>query len=198
MAGLHSALYLAEQGKKVVLIERNICGGSTTGKSAGFLTPDSELELSQLMRRYGNVNARKVWSIPAQGVDLIKAAVVKYGINCDFREQDSLFLGIGRTGRKEVLEESKSRKEFGFPFTLHDGKKVKGVNGGTYAAGVQYNNTYGINPLLYAQGLKNALVKLRVEVYESTEVTKIENNIAKTHLGSIKAKKIIVCIDKIN
>ena len=51
MAGLHAALHLAQSGCQVTLIERNICGGSSTGKSAGFLTPDSELELSQLLRR---------------------------------------------------------------------------------------------------------------------------------------------------
>jgi gamma-glutamylputrescine oxidase len=45
-AGLAAALRLVGSGKKVVLLDRNICGGSSTGKSAGFLTPDSELELS--------------------------------------------------------------------------------------------------------------------------------------------------------
>lgn len=57
-AGLAAALRFIGIGKKVVLLERNICGGSSTGKSAGFLTPDSELELSQLLRRYGKRSQR--------------------------------------------------------------------------------------------------------------------------------------------
>jgi gamma-glutamylputrescine oxidase len=43
-AGLAAAARLMGTGKKVVLLERNICEGSSTGKSAGFMTPDSELE----------------------------------------------------------------------------------------------------------------------------------------------------------
>jgi len=52
-AGLAAALELSKNKVKTVLLERNICGGSSTGKSAGFLTPDSELELDQLLRRFG-------------------------------------------------------------------------------------------------------------------------------------------------
>ena len=53
IAGLHAALRLVDSGKKVVLLEKNICGGSSSGKSAGFLTPDSEEDFQKLIQRYG-------------------------------------------------------------------------------------------------------------------------------------------------
>jgi len=198
MAGLHAALRLTKSGRSVVLLERNICGGSSTGKSAGFLTPDSELELSQLERRYGLEGAREMWSIPSQGVDLIVQAIREHKFDCDFQEQDSLFLGIGRMGRNTVHEEAEAREQLKFPYTLYDDpKELKEVNTGHgYTSGVRYNGTYGINPLLYCQELKGALVKMGVKVFESTEVTEIHEHTAKTHLGSIKAKDIIVCLDK--
>ena len=53
-AGLHAALKLVESGKKnIVLLEKRICGGSSSGKSAGFLTPDSEEDFQKLIQRYG-------------------------------------------------------------------------------------------------------------------------------------------------
>ncbi|HKT21396.1 MAG TPA: FAD-dependent oxidoreductase, partial [Nitrososphaerales archaeon] len=94
-AGLAAAARLAESGKKVILVERNICGGSSTGKSAGFLTPDSELELSQLMRRFGKQGAKDLWDVPVKGVDLMLSRIKGGGIDCDLQKQDSLYLGKG-------------------------------------------------------------------------------------------------------
>lgn len=197
MAGLHAAAHLADKGRKVVLLEKNICGGSSTGKSAGFLTPDSELELADLVRRYGIEDAKKVWSIAAQGVDIIVDNIKKYQINCDFIEQESLFVGIGKGGAEGVKEEARSRTAFGFPHTLYDDLTLKTVNTGLgYTAGLAYGGTYGINPLLYSQELKAILLKQGVEIFESTEVMRIHDQVAKTHLGSVTAQNIIVCIDK--
>ena len=46
-AGLHAALKLVDTGKKVVLLEKRFCGGSSSGQSGGFLTPESEEDLRQ-------------------------------------------------------------------------------------------------------------------------------------------------------
>ncbi|MBI1866508.1 MAG: FAD-binding oxidoreductase, partial [Candidatus Staskawiczbacteria bacterium] len=197
MAGLHAAKYLTEAGRKVVLLERNICGGSSTGKSAGFLTPDSELELGQLVRRYGSEDAKVVWSIASQGVDLIIQNIKKHDIKCDLLKQDSLFVGLGQKGSQEVQEEAYARKKLNLPFTLYHKEELKKINTGReYTLGIQYSDTYGINPLLYAQELKKILLTLGVKIYESTEVTEIKGHTAKTHLGSVTAENIIICIDK--
>ena len=68
-AGLAAAMRVSGAGKDVVLLERNICGGSTTGKSSGFLTPDSDLELQQLERRFGRDGARVCGDAPVRGVE---------------------------------------------------------------------------------------------------------------------------------
>ena len=66
-----AAAQFLRKGLKVVLIDKNIIGGSSSGRSAGFLTPDSELELHQLCRRYGNQAAREIWDAPCRGIDVI-------------------------------------------------------------------------------------------------------------------------------
>jgi heterodisulfide reductase subunit A-like polyferredoxin len=44
-SGVSAAAEFLRKGLSVVLIEKNIVGGSSSGRSAGFLTPDSESEL---------------------------------------------------------------------------------------------------------------------------------------------------------
>ena len=43
-SGVSAAAEFLRKGLRVVLIDKNIIGGSSSGRSAGFLTPDSELE----------------------------------------------------------------------------------------------------------------------------------------------------------
>ena len=76
----------------------SICGGSSTGKSGGFLTPDSELELSQLKRRFGPQGAKDLWEVPVRGIDRMLSVIAENNIECSLQKQDSLFLGKGRSG----------------------------------------------------------------------------------------------------
>jgi gamma-glutamylputrescine oxidase len=195
--GLSAARKLMESGLHVVLLERNICGGSSTGKSAGFLTPDSELELSQLIRRFGVQGARDLWEVPTQGIQLMKSTIEAHGIECDFMRQDSLFLGKGASGLKDVLEEFEGRKKLGYKQTLYGAAEIPSILGSrSYSGGVRYSDTYGINALQYAQSLKEVLLEKGVEIYEASEVRSISGHTAKTHLGSVTADVIILCADK--
>jgi gamma-glutamylputrescine oxidase len=197
-AGLSAAARLMNSGRRVVLLEKNICGGSSTGKSAGLLTPDSELELSQLIRRFGIECARDLWDIPLQGISIIKDLVEKYNIQCDFIKQDSLFLGNGGTGLKNVLDEVAARKSLGLKQEFYDAQNVQAILGTTaYTGGVRYTDTYVINALRYAHGIKRVLIDNGVEIYEASEVRALNGHTAQTHLGSVTAESIILCADKI-
>jgi len=198
-AGLAAAARFVGTGKKVVLVERNICGGSSTGKSAGFLTPDSELELSQLTRRFGKQGAKDLWDVPVRGIGLMLARIRKNGIECDLQKQDSLYLGKGKGGQKAVEEEAQSRRNLGYESQVYLGDEVREVIGsGGYSSGVRYKDTYGVDALRYAQGMKTALLQAGVQVYESSEVTAFAGHRAKTHMGSVTADQIIFCADKLN
>ena len=92
-----------------MLIEKNIVGGSSSGRSAGFLTPDSELELHQLVRRYGVKAAAEIWEAPLPGIERIVATIKKHDIECGLLKQDSLFLGLGKGGKEAVDSELECR-----------------------------------------------------------------------------------------
>ena len=93
-SGVSAAAEFLSKGHKVVLLEKNILGGGTSGRSAGLLTPDSELELNQLVRRYGPEAAKDIWDAPCRGIDRIVDAIKKHNIECGLLVQDSLYLGI--------------------------------------------------------------------------------------------------------
>ena len=198
-AGLSAAYSLMNKGLKIVILEKNICGGSSSGKSAGFLTPDSELELSQLLRRFGKTGASDLWHVATTGVEMMALRIKDHNIPCDFQVQDSLFLGIGENGWQDIKDEMKSRKALGFEQKLYPQSELKHIIGSDgYSGAVRYKGTYGIDALLYCQGMKKILIQNGVEIYEATEVLSLNDHCAKTHLGSVNADQIIFCADKLD
>ncbi len=198
MSGVSCAMELMGKGLDVVLVEKNILGGSSSGRSAGFLTPDSELELSQLVRRFGVKGAREIWEVPVRGIELIKGHVERHGITCDFRRQDSLFVGIGESGWKDVRAEYDSRSEVGFTDqVLYDERELEQRVGSVgFTGAVRYPNTYGIDALQYLQGLKRVLLDQGVRIFENTEIRALKGNTAHGHAGTITAAQVVVAIDK--
>jgi gamma-glutamylputrescine oxidase len=185
-------------GKKVVLLERNICGGSSTGKSAGFLTPDSELELEQLIRRFGPAGARDLWEVPLRGIDTMLSLISSSGTECDLQKQDSLFLGKGRGGIKSVSAEDATRRRLGYESQVYYGTELASVIGSDgYSAAVRYKDTYGVDGLRYAQGVKGMLLDGGVQVFESSAVVSFSGHQARTHMGSVTADEVIFCADKL-
>jgi gamma-glutamylputrescine oxidase len=199
-SGVSAAAEFLRKGLSVVLIEKNIIGGSSSGRSAGFLTPDSELELHQLVRRYGTKAAAEIWDAPCKGIDRIVDSIRKFDIECGLLRQDSLFLGLGAGGKKAVDEELECRKSVGFTdqrtYDAGPLKEILGAEG--YAAAIRYGGTYGVNPLQCLQGLKDLLIDNGMQVYESTAMNRLEDHTAYTHGGSVTADHIVVAVDKLS
>ncbi len=198
MAGIAAAAAFVNKGLKVVMLEKNIFGGSSTGKSAGFLTPDSELELWQLIRQFGKKKALKLWNAAEHGINLIAEHIKQHNIECDFEAQDSLFLGLGKKGGRDVMMELKAHKLLKLEQQIYSENTLDQVIGSTkYTKGILYKNTYVINALSYCQGMKKWLLENNIEIYESTEVMEVNGHIVKTGQGSVIADRIIFCADKL-
>jgi gamma-glutamylputrescine oxidase len=200
VSGISAAAEFVQQGRSVALIERNIVGGGSAGRSAGFLTPDSELELHQLVRRYGPEAAREIWDAPLRGIERLVNGIRKFDIQCGLVAQDSLFLGLGKSGKEAVESELECRTSVGFTDQqTYDEQSLKTIIGAEgFSAGICYGGTYGINPLLCLQGFKDVLIDHGMQVFESTELERIEDHTAYTRGGNITANHIIVAVDKLN
>ncbi|MDP9197658.1 MAG: FAD-binding oxidoreductase, partial [Pseudomonadota bacterium] len=199
-SGMSAAAQFLRKGLKVVLVEKNIVGGSSSGRSAGMLTPDSELELHQLVRRYGVKAASEIWDAPVSGIQRLVATIENYDIQCGLLKQDSLFLGLGKGGVHDVESERECRESVGFTDQrTYDEAGLKAILGAQgYTAGIRYGGTHAINPLACLQGIKNVLIDHGMQVFESTEMERLEDHTAYTHAGSVTADSIIIAVDKLS
>lgn len=197
IAGLSSAQYLHEKGYSVALIEQYYCGSGATGKSSGFITPDSELNLTDFARRFGHAETKKVWDFVTLGVEKIRENIKKYGIACNYEEEDTVVVANSPRRFKSLAREHALRKELGYESFLYQKDEMAGlINSPGYYGGMRYGGTFGIDMYKYCQGMKEVLKAAGVQIYEETPALGIEKNYVMTPQAKITADKIVVCVDR--
>ncbi|BDC34743.1 oxidoreductase [Candidatus Dependentiae bacterium Noda2021] len=197
MAGMSAAYRFAQEGKHVVLLEQYYCGGGATGKSSGFITADSEVNLTHMIDLYGKTGAHRIWELGNSGTELIRTIVKEHGLECEYQEQDTSVLANSAAGFKEISQEHASRLEMGYESNLYTKQQLHAVVGtDQYYGALRYGPTFGINAFAYCQALKQVLKKMGVLVYEETPALTIEPRRVNTTHGSVAAEHVIVCTDQ--
>lgn len=198
MAGISAAQSFLKKGCKVVLVEKNFCGSGASGKSSGFITPDSELSLDHFIALYGPNEAQKIWEFALAGIQLIKSTIEKNTIECDYQVQDTLVLAnTHHAFKNDISREHEARKRLNYTSTLYDSNHITDIIGShDYQGGVVYGDTFGIHAYRYCQAVKHILRDSGVHVYEETPVIDIQNNRVSTPQATIKAEHIIVAVDR--
>ncbi len=198
MAGITTAQAFHEKGRKVVLIEKNCCGAGASGKSSGFITPDSELSLFELQNMFGNDAGKKLWELISSGVNTIESNIKKYNLDCDYQLQDTLILATTtRAFKNDIQKEYHNRQQSGYTSTLYTQDALSSVIGSeNYMGGIAYGNTFGIRAYNYCLEMKQVLQKEGMQIYEETPATHIAEKKVTTPYATIKADHIVVCTDR--
>jgi len=198
MTGLTAAQAFKDKGYKVVLIEKNYCGAGASGKSSGFITPDSEISLFELVRMFGAETGKKIWKLIGSGVTTIADNIKKYDIDCDYQIQDTLILAnTSHAFTADIQKEYENRKQANYPSTLYTHNEVRSVIGSDkYVGGISYGGTFGIRAYHYCYGMKKVLQESGVQVYEETPAITIQEKKVQTPHATIQAEHIVMCTDR--
>jgi len=197
IAGLTAAYHLAEKGRSITLVEQDVCASGASGKSSGFITPDSELEFGDLLERFGEEGATTIWNFGQGGVDEIRRIIQGHNISCDYREDDSCFIALNKKGYTVVEDEYQKQQQFLHQSSLYDKSTVTSIIGSnSYAGAVRFGKTFGINPYNYCRSLKQIIEEKGVTVFEKTSVTAVNADGVWANNHYIKAKIIVVCVDR--
>ncbi|TSC55725.1 MAG: FAD dependent oxidoreductase [Parcubacteria group bacterium Gr01-1014_18] len=197
LAGLTAAQILSEAGKSVVILEQAFCGAGASGKNSGFITPDSEIPLRELIETKGDAEARRVWEFVVGGVHHLRTTIEDNSIDCDYQVQDSLYIAKKKRHIPLIHGEYEARNKLGYKSKLYKKNEIPKVLGtDTYYEAVRYPDTFGMNPFMYCQNLKRILESRQVKIFENTPVTHIAPNELRTEKAAVRAKHIIFCGDR--
>jgi gamma-glutamylputrescine oxidase len=197
IAGLTVAQLLSARGADVVLLEGSFCGSGATGRSSGFITPDSELQVAQLEHRFGARDAALLWRAAAAACDHIQRTIVEHDIACDFVKADSLYAATSGQSAQTTRSEHEARLRAGLPSSHYAGANIDAVLGANgFTDGVRYGGTFAMTPYLYATGLRDRLRAAGVPVYENSPVQEVTGDDVITAGGRVRAERIFFCADR--
>lgn len=195
IAGLTVAQLLSDRGVDVVLLEGESCGRGATGRSSGFMTPDSELQVEQLVRRFGEDRAAMLWRTALGACAHVAATIQREDIECDYRRADSAYVATDASGGSAVEKEHELRSRIGLESTLYRDARVLTILGGDFEAAVRYGETFSITPHRYAVALRDRLVERGVRVFEQSPVTELGPASVSTGEATVSARMIFLCAD---
>ena len=83
--GLSAALHLAEQGRDVLLLEAHRAGWGASGRDGGQVSGGQRVEQDELEDMLGVDQARTLWDLAEESMDLVLELIRRHEIECDFR-----------------------------------------------------------------------------------------------------------------
>jgi gamma-glutamylputrescine oxidase len=198
IAGCSTALHLAERGYRVALLEAQRIGYGASGRSGGQAIAGFACGQGKLERQVGFENARRMWDISVEGLQLIRDRVERHAIDCDLH-WGQLHVAIKERQRADLLEERRDLEErYGYrQIRFMERAEVESLLAtNRYCAGLYDAGSGHLHPLNYTRGLAAAAEAAGVQIFENSAVTDLriaDPAIVRTARGSVRARFVAVC-----
>ncbi|WGL17035.1 FAD-binding oxidoreductase [Microbulbifer bruguierae] len=195
--GLSSALHLAEQGYKVVVLEAERIGWGASGRNGGHVGVGQRKGQEELERMLGLDAARVLWDMGLEAVKTVEDLIHKHNIQCDLKR------GIMHLAAKPS-HDGWLREEVELLNTRYGYDKMRYADREEVGALVGSQRFYGgqidsgslhLHPLNYALGLAAAAANAGVQFYEFSRVTSYTGGspcVVNTAKGQVKARNVVL------
>lgn len=194
--GLSSALFLAEAGYSVTVLEAAQVGFGASGRNGGQLVNSYSRDVDVIEARYGEKTARVLGSMMFEGADIIRQRIGRYDIQCDYRP-GGIFAALNKKQLKALAEQKSSWEAYGNQnLTLLDAADIKREVGcANYVGGLLDLQGGHIHPLNLVLGEAAAIIGLGGKIFEQSaavEITYGEPITVRTARGVVRAKYLLI------
>jgi gamma-glutamylputrescine oxidase len=201
ISGLSAALHLAERGMRVALLEARHLGYGGSGRSGGQSIFGYACEMSTLEKAVGAGDARRMWDVATEGLQLQRDLIAKHAIDCDYTP-GHMILGLKRRhdrALREELEHLATRYDYhSLRFVGRDELRTL-IASERYTSALFDSNGGHLHPYRYTLGLGRAAAAAGVRIFENSWVTRLDvaqhagaDNVAHTAQGSVRARHLLV------
>ncbi|MCB1755276.1 MAG: FAD-binding oxidoreductase, partial [Gammaproteobacteria bacterium] len=198
IAGLSVARELLQLGRSVVVLESNRVAWGASGRNGGFVGPGFALSYSKLCRSVGEAQARELYRLSIDGVQIIKNTIA----SLDMQETDPV------SGQLEVIRHQKfsqlrnkiktSALDFGLQLAYLDKQHLREhLQTEKYQAAIFNPLAFQIHPLNYCVQLARSIVNNSGRLYEQSPVLSVNRHDGgfriTTGKGRVSCKQLVYC-----
>jgi glycine/D-amino acid oxidase-like deaminating enzyme len=197
ITGLSTALHLAEQGVKAVVLEAEQPGWGASGRNGGQVNPGLKHDPDAVERTYGadlggRMNAL-AGAAPAYVFDVIR----RYGIRCEARRNGTLRAAKRSLHAAQVRRTAAQFVRRGAPVELLEGSTLEQATGTSrYQVAMLDRRGGDLNPLSYVRGLVRAAQGAGAAVHGGTRALAVSRAGSswrvRTAAGTVSAEQVVL------
>ena len=191
-SGVATAVELCERGCKVALIEANRIGWGASGRNGGQIIGGYGSNPASFRSSIGSEGVKVVENMGVECVDIIKARIEKYKIDCDLKWG---YCEVGLKNRHMKAYRDWADDEPAIKLLGRDELKEY-VNSELYIGGYYREDWGHIQPLNLCIGEARAAESMGAKIFEQSRITSItygDQPKVYTESGSVKADHVILC-----
>jgi gamma-glutamylputrescine oxidase len=196
LAGLSAALELAQRGFSVTLLEAQEVGFGASGRNGGQAIHGLACEQSTIETQLGIDQARRVWDMSIEALDLIRERIAAHAIDCDWQDG---YLGVAvsaRKGAELAAWAERMQRVYGYPMqTIAPAEIGRWIASPRFHSGVHDPRSGHLHPLKYTLGLARAAQQAGVRIHEQSAVTAIEQDALprlRTAEGEVRTRHVLL------
>lgn len=174
ITGISAALHLAERGYRVAVLEAEHIGWGASGRNGGQVLPGFGADQVKIKSLVGAADAKKLWDMSREAVDLLHGQIQRFGIPCD-PQIGYLHAAIKPRHLRALQETQDELAQLGAPVgQILQGEQLQArLASPKYIAALEDNISGHIHPLNYTLGLAKAAQAAGAQLYSQTKVESI-------------------------
>lgn len=198
IAGVTTALHLAERRVDVALVEAGQFGDGATGQSGGIVAPDyirhtPDSIQTVLGEAAGERLTRMIGGSGQHVFDLIR----RHEIECDARQDG--FYTPSHTDALAAQQRDYARQwqARGHKVSFVEGAQARALFGADrYCGALRFEEGGGLNPLAFVRGLARAAQRSGARLFGNSPVTRLERKdgywLCRTPIGTVRAQRLVL------
>ncbi len=196
LAGLSAALELAQRGLTVRLLEAREVGWGASGRNGGQAIHGLACDQDTIEQQLGLDEAKRVWAMSIEALDLIRERIATHAIDCDWRDG---YLGLATSARKGAALAAwadRMGSVYGYPLRrIGPGEVRDWIASPRYHSGVHDPRSGHLHPLKYTLGLARAAAAAGAVLHERTPVQALRHGEPAqivTARGTVSARRVLL------
>lgn len=147
ISGALMAFRLAQSGKRVVIVDREVPASGSTAASTAMLQFELDLPLHVLRHRIGTDCAERAWQRSASALQTLSRLIRQERFRCGFRSRSSIYLAGDAYDGASLREEIEARHAAGLPGELLDREAVRSAFQLDREAAIVTPGSAAVNPV---------------------------------------------------
>lgn len=196
--GLSAALHLVERGYTVAVLEARRVGWGASGRNGGQMLVGYAPDMARTAKLVGPVDAKRLWRLGLEAVELVRQRVRRHGIRCDLKPGHMLAAAKSRHLDHLARMAALMSGSYGYDrLRLLARDEVALMLGSERFAGALLDSGGGhLHPLNYALGLAEAAATAGAQIFEASRVDRLDRDGAAATVqsarGAVKARYVVL------